>query len=294
MPNFEFIKNKSFEISWAVFRCASLVKQEILKKELEDSSVDLVSKYGNFAIYKDNLEKLKIFAEIEKLNSLIKLAEAIGEIKIINARVLYREINDFSEAVKKEIMRFEAELKEKENRDVSIEEIFSENNEFNKQTSETKEAQINKKEEKIQSKESLAIKGNSSAAVPQKVRQNDFKSTNTPDVKFPKPAMSFSSVAEFAVATKQKLNQKNNSAVVVNQSNSAIAELEEDSIQDSWQNLIYRKIKEIGKTSTKEISLFFPEISERTVRFYLQKLSDSGFIEKIGTTGPGSYYMFRK
>jgi len=314
MPNFEFIKNKSFEISWAVFRCATLVKQENLRKQLEDSSVELVSKYGNFAIHKENLENLKIFLEIEKLNSLIKLAEAIGEIKIVNARVLHREINNFSEMVKNEVNNFETELKEKDNRDVSIEEIFTEKSASKDQILENKDSQkdqIVKKEEVIQNnnnsaevKKSQNIMGNSSAMsesnsaevkgkVVSGVRQNDFNQGSIPDV-FSKPVMSFSSVADFAVATKQKFNQKNIIASTVSKSNVAVAESDEDTIQDSWQNLIYRKIKEIGKTSTREISLFFPEISERTVRFYLQKLTDAGFIEKMGTTGPGSFYVYKK
>ena len=89
----------------------------------------------------------------------------------------------------------------------------------------------------------------------------------------------------------------NNSAVSIGRQaiiRQETAQTDEESVQDSWQNLIYRKIKEFGKVSTKEIAAFFPEISERTIRFYLQKLNDSGLIEKTGTSGPGSFYTLKK
>lgn len=61
-------------------------------------------------------------------------------------------------------------------------------------------------------------------------------------------------------------------------------------IQGSWQHVILQKVKELGQTTTKELTASFPEISERTIRFYLQKLVDNGSIDRVGSTGPGAAY----
>ena len=64
----------------------------------------------------------------------------------------------------------------------------------------------------------------------------------------------------------------------------------DEAVLDSWQDLIYRKIKEVRQVTTKELAGSFPQISERTIRFYLQKLAEAGLVDKKGSTGPGSYY----
>ncbi len=340
--NHEFIKNRSFEIAWAVFRCASLVKRESLKKELENNAIALVSAHGNFKPQKHTLENFKNLSEVEKLNAVIKLAEAIGEIKIVNARVLYRELNNLSEAIKNVIYQFEQELARQANEDVIIEDIFVSRGDVKQQSQgkekifhevqndkdghpegnpegsqsfikEVKSASdnsiklaVNNSANTVNSQINKAISGiNSLAELAKGVRQNMNKSANILPNK-PIAVQQNSVQPKYAMSSVQSQSQGGAPKLVARSfaesTNSKpaespvtrFAEREEDSIQDSWQNLIYRKIREIGKTSTKEIASFFPEISERTVRFYLQRLTDAKFIEKIGTTGPGSYYVFKK
>lgn len=309
--NHEFIKNRSFEIAWAVFRCASLVKREPLKKELENNAIALVSAHGNFKPQKHTLENFKNLSEVEKLNAIIKLAEAVGEIKIVNARVLYRELNNLSEAVKNAVNYFEEELAKQANEDVIIEDIFVNRGDIN--------AEVKSEKGKVKSNEEKnAVKIISGNLIKQPVNNSARNATSNTNSHINKAISGINSLAElakgvrqsspqakYAISSTQGQNQssapkmlaRSFSGPIVKSAESSvirIAEREEDSIQDSWQNLIYRKIKEIGKTSTKEIASFFPEISDRTVRFYLQRLSDAKLIEKIGTTGPGSYYIFKK
>lgn len=81
----DFIKQRTFEISFAVFRVAALVKNFRIREELENFAVDLLI---------GNTEVLPV------LNSLIKLAEGISEIKPADAKVLYREIGNLESAVR--------------------------------------------------------------------------------------------------------------------------------------------------------------------------------------------------
>ncbi len=79
------------------------------------------------------------------------------------------------------------------------------------------------------------------------------------------------------------------------QDNSAIA----DSIRQSdsgvavRQGLITDKIRQLGKANLKELLVRFPGVSERTLRYDLQKLCDQGFVEKVGNSGPGTSYVLK-
>ncbi len=46
-----------------------------------------------------------------------------------------------------------------------------------------------------------------------------------------------------------------------------------------------------GKAPLKDILAAFPDASERTMRYDLQKLCAQGLIERIGNGGPSSYYL---
>lgn len=82
------------EISFAVFRVAKLIEQPKLKSALESAAVDLVTECGTipYLSYVPKGIRLPYLPYIEKLNELIRLAEAVGEIKPINSHVLQREL----------------------------------------------------------------------------------------------------------------------------------------------------------------------------------------------------------
>lgn len=58
------------------------------------------------------------------------------------------------------------------------------------------------------------------------------------------------------------------------------------------QSAIVEKIKSGNGSGSrlKDILAAFPDVSERTIRYDLQKLCDSGSIERIGNGGPATYY----
>ncbi len=56
------------------------------------------------------------------------------------------------------------------------------------------------------------------------------------------------------------------------------------------QSAIIEKIRQSGKIALKDIIAEFPEVSERTIRYDLQKLCNQGLAERIGNGGPATYY----
>jgi hypothetical protein len=61
------------------------------------------------------------------------------------------------------------------------------------------------------------------------------------------------------------------------------------------QSAILQRIKELPHESIqlKDLMGFFPGVSERTLRYDLQRLSVEGRIERIGQGGPATYYKAR-
>lgn len=62
------------------------------------------------------------------------------------------------------------------------------------------------------------------------------------------------------------------------------------------QSAILEKIRqsENRQAQLKDIIAAFPDISERTMRYDLQKLCLQGLLERAGNGGPGSYYLLKQ
>lgn len=59
------------------------------------------------------------------------------------------------------------------------------------------------------------------------------------------------------------------------------------------QSAIIEKIRQSGNTAMKDMIAAFPDVSERTLRYDLQRLCNQGVIERMGNGGPTSYYILR-
>lgn len=61
------------------------------------------------------------------------------------------------------------------------------------------------------------------------------------------------------------------------------------------QSAILEKIRQSSnkQAQLRDILAAFPEVSERTMRYDLQKLCAQGLLERVGTGGPGSYYLLK-
>ena len=59
------------------------------------------------------------------------------------------------------------------------------------------------------------------------------------------------------------------------------------------QSAILEKLRQSGNCRLKDIQEFLPDVSDRTLRYDLQTLTEQGLIEKVGTAGLSSHYQIR-
>ncbi len=53
---------------------------------------------------------------------------------------------------------------------------------------------------------------------------------------------------------------------------------------------ILEKIQQAGTCKLRDLQEFLPDLSERTIRYTVQSLIEQGAIERVGSTGPATYY----
>lgn len=74
-------------------------------------------------------------------------------------------------------------------------------------------------------------------------------------------------------------------------------ESQEEQIQtpeaDKRQTAIIEKIAELGNCRLKDLMEHLPDVSERTIRYDLQKLIDQEVVERVGGGGPFSFYRMK-
>ena len=78
-----------------------------------------------------------------------------------------------------------------------------------------------------------------------------------------------------------------------NTTNPAFSEETEES-SSIKKSVFWEKISHLDEFKLKDIENIFPDISERTLRYYLSELVSLGFIEKIGTSGRNVIYRVKK
>ena len=52
-------------------------------------------------------------------------------------------------------------------------------------------------------------------------------------------------------------------------------------------------MKQVQNCRIKDLIAAFPGVSERTLRYDLQKFCEEGIIERVGLGGPGTYYQLK-
>jgi len=90
------LSQKAHDISFAVFRVATLVKNTKLRRELEDAATDLVARYEDAA---NPSIAYHVANPIDRLDRLVAIAESTKEMKPVNSEVLRRELNNLQTAM---------------------------------------------------------------------------------------------------------------------------------------------------------------------------------------------------
>lgn len=119
------ISQKAHDISFAVFRVATLIKNSKLRSEIEFAAVDLISHFEQIA---DSSLPFTTPNVVDKLLRLVSFAESIGEMKAINASVLKRELGNLQTAIDFHLNTYKGEPsglsgKDKDN-DIDISNMF--------------------------------------------------------------------------------------------------------------------------------------------------------------------------
>lgn len=60
------------------------------------------------------------------------------------------------------------------------------------------------------------------------------------------------------------------------------------------QSAILERIRQNGNCRLKELQEILPAVSERTIRYDLQRLLAQGIVERIGNGGPATHYIIRE
>ncbi|MEK7608838.1 MAG: DeoR family transcriptional regulator, partial [Patescibacteria group bacterium] len=64
--------------------------------------------------------------------------------------------------------------------------------------------------------------------------------------------------------------------------------------QKERQDVILSRVKELNICKTKDIQIALPNVSERTLRYDLQKLLELGQVERVGSGGPATFYRAKE
>lgn len=59
-------------------------------------------------------------------------------------------------------------------------------------------------------------------------------------------------------------------------------------------SVILDTIKESGYCRLRDLQEIFPEFSERTIRYDIEKLANQGLIERVGNGGPATFYRIKR
>ncbi len=102
--------DKAHDISFAVFRVSTVVKNFKMKLALEEAAVDLIRQLDGMAV--------------DKLRTLVRLTASVNEIKPMNAEVLERELINLHSAIQSAIT--ESVIGNDE--EINLKEVFAESN----------------------------------------------------------------------------------------------------------------------------------------------------------------------
>lgn len=97
---------------------------------------------------------------------------------------------------------------------------------------------------------------------------------------------------ETIIAENRPTNEVPNNIKTEQQETNAIVEKDKENAA-MRQSAIMEIMRQVQNCRIKDLIAAFPGVSERTLRYDLQKLCEEGTIERLGTGGPGTYYQIK-
>jgi hypothetical protein len=275
----EFLRQRSFEVAWAVFRVSEFVSKKNLKNGLEERALDYFLKRDA-----DSLDSLE---------DAIQFSFKIGEISEVNTKVLFREINNLRSAIG-EILTLNngngnghSEQKMSELAP-AIEDYFSklQLSDFCEEESKSGNEKIEKSEINLASlpEKSPAIIETESLATENKLANELSGKENLVKEKH------FGNVQDKSPATTEAMSPANSQKNENDNQNGG----EYYMSYKERQNAIMEVLNSRQLCHINDILSVMPGVSARTVRYDLQRMSDNGVVERVGSGGPSSFVRLKR
>ncbi len=307
----EFFVQRSFEVVWAVFRVAEHATRLKIKQVLEDKAVDYLAS--------------KDLASLDGLEEMVRLGAQVKDINKVNSSVILREIGNLRSAILELNdckMRMIESAKNPETAP-NIEESFSRppmriseiirsiSDSLNKSQPADGSAPLNQ-EAKDVPEVNKQVRQESGKDKPQQ-----FSKTNpTPIAEVQSAAVFEKKEIFYAPAPSQNQSPARDakSKEIVRQESPASAQLNENKSQSAdsqpktpgnnrfeasigfkeRNEILVKILSKRTLCHIKDVIQSMPGISERTIRYDVQRLVDKGIIERIGTGGPNSFFRLKK
>lgn len=282
----EFFIQRSFEVAWAVFRVAEGVSRKKLAALLEDRAVEYL--------------EAKNHGALNSLEETVRLASHVGEISEVNAKVVFREIQNLRSALLEAGER-DPLLIPKAKKEVDVEEVFSkppvrladflkmirgitnddvsgedigDRDEEEKPADEKVQNAVNKEmvEKITENKETKSRDINESPAMDLEKSGNDFIKKS--EIK----SASFETVIKSPAKNLQESGNKN----------------DEQADSEKRRGIIIEILQKRPLCHIKDIIDVLPHISKRTLRYDIQKMVDGRVVERVGHGGPNSFFRLKK
>ena len=254
----DFVKQKAREISYALLRVAFYVKRAEFRSRLEVLAVELLENASRASV-DASLENTNKAAEtVSVLDGLVRLAHSIYEIEPVNATILVRELDSLNSAILRQAQDEFGNMAMKE-RLPNLESLFS--------------------------KVPVPVSSVRPASSQEIVNLNSFDNNQDSALSENK-----------ANGNGNSLNTAIRSRINVEDPRYGKAVSGQSAIQSVIrQSSIINRIKSGNGNGCrlKELTADFSDVSERTLRYDLQKLCDQGVIERMGNGGPASYYRYK-
>jgi len=260
----KFCSKKAFEIAYAIFRVSKNINHDDLSGYLESQALGLL----NGAVTQDFDE---VLGSIQAIEYFLRLGSEISLVSQGNAQIIINEAGGLSAAITAGSSDGESEEDGTEKGDLDLESIFS-----------------NLKRTPITSSPKRALPRINTASL-----SDDLSPFSKDEGQESGDFESYEELSEKEGDTEDDKEEEgdmneNSGSDAFNSANTAVysAKIRQSTILD--------KIQEGGHFRLKDIHKLMPDLSERTLRYDLQRLVEDGFVERVGSGGPGSYYRAKE